>query len=483
MNHRSLALFALAFMLSPALAQSPRPDYDDDIKPVFARYCFACHSAGEMRAGLNLESFAGVLKGGGSGEIVVAGRPSASILYKAVAREGDGVPPMPLGGPKLPEAAINLIRDWIEQGLRENANSQPRGPVQPSLDFKPSALNKPAGPPAMPRALAPVGLPEPEHANPVTALAASPWAPLLAVSGHERVYLYNLATRTPAGELAFPEGIPYALRFSRDGATLLAAGGKGVRSGKVVLFDVKTGKRLAVIGQEPDIVLAADLSADGKLVALGGPTKIVKVFSVATGKELYELKKHTDWITAIEFSPDGSKLATADRAGGISLWDSASGGPAGNFAEHKDSVTSLSWRPDGLLLASGSEDGQIVLWNVNDGFPVATIAKAHMPKPAPGTYGAVPGGVLSLQFLSDGRLVSVGRDSTIRIWTSEGRPAGASPAAPALLTKVAGSHDAKLMVAGDFLGRLFFWDGSKSSTVEPKALAEGNVEKSNSSHK
>ena len=38
-----------------------------------------------------------------------------------------------------------------------------------------------------------------------------------------------------------------------------------------------------------DIVLAADISADGKLVALGGPGTIVKVFTVADGKQAYEI--------------------------------------------------------------------------------------------------------------------------------------------------------------------------------------------------
>src|SRR5579863_6110298 len=276
---RTAMLFTLALL--PAAAQTGKhPNYDDDIKPIFARYCFQCHSASEMRSGLSLESFAGVNKGGSSGEVVIPGRPASSILYKAVAHEGEGIPQMPYGGAKLADQYINLIRDWIQQGLLENANSQPLGNVGPSLDYKPTDLNKPAGPPAMTQDLAALKLPEPARANPVTALAASPWAPLVAVSGHERIYLYDLNKRAGIGELAFPEGIPYVLRFSRDGATLLAAGGKGVQSGKVVLFDVKTGKRLAAIGQEMDVVLAADVTADGKLVALGGPKKIVKVYSV-----------------------------------------------------------------------------------------------------------------------------------------------------------------------------------------------------------
>lgn len=463
-------VFILA--MAPALlsAQGKHPNYDDDIKPIFARRCFACHSAGEMRSGLNLEAYGGVAKGGNSGDAVIPGRPASSLLYKAVAHEGEGVPQMPLGGAKIPDAEIALIREWIQGGLLETALSMPKGPVGPSLDYKPSSLNKPAGDPAMPGALPPVAVPETEHANPVTALAASPWAPLLAVAGHERIYLYDLAKRAPAGELAFPEGIPYVLHFSRDGATLLAAGGKGAQSGKVVLFDVKTGKRLATVGQELDVVLAADVTADGKLVALGGPKKTVKVYSVADGKQLYELKKHTDWITALEFSPDGTRLATGDRSGGIFLWESTSGGSVGNLADHKDSITSLSWRGDGQLLASGSEDGQIIVWNVGDGFPVATMAKAHQPKPPQGTFGTPPGGVLSVQFAPDGRVVSVGRDSTIRIWGVDGKQKSTSAASPALLTKVAVSSDGKLCIAGDFQGRVIIWDGKASMTLGPQAL-------------
>ncbi len=462
-------------LLAPVLlsAQPGRhPNYDDDIKPLFARRCFACHSAGEMRSGLNLEAYSGVVKGGNSGDAVIPGRPASSLLYKAVARE-EGAPQMPLGGAKLPDPEIALIRDWIQQGLLETALSLPKGPVGPSLDYKPTSLNKPADAPAMPDALPPVTLAETERANPVTALAASPWAPLVAVAGHERIYLYDLARRAPAGELVFPEGIPYVLRFSRNGATLLAGGGKGVQSGKVVLFDVKSGKRLAVVGQEMDVVLAADVTADGKLVALGGPKKVVKVYSVADGKELYELKKHTDWITALEFSPDGTRLATGDRAGGIFLWESTSGGTVGNLADHKDSITSLSWRGDSQLLASGSEDGQIIVWNVGDGFPVATMAKAHQPKPPQGTFGTPPGGVLGVQFAPDGRLVSVGRDSTIRIWGMDGKQKAASNPSPALLTKVAVSFDGNLCIAGDFQGSLLIWDGKGSVTLSPKALQWG----------
>ena len=463
MRHTWLVVSSVAFVLAiPAVAQSGHPNYDDDIKPLFARRCFACHSAGEMRSGLNLESYAGVLKGGSSGDVVIAARAASSTLYRAVARE-EGAPQMPLGQAKMPDAEIGLIRDWIQNGLLETAKSQPKGPVGPSLEYRGSTLNQPVGPAAMPAGLPAFTLKETARPHPVTAVATSPWAPLAAIAGHERIYLYDLVKRAQVGELAFPEGVPYVLRFSRNGASLLAAGGRAVQSGKAVVFDVKTGRRLAVVGEERDLVLAADLSPDGKLVALGGPGKIVKVYAVADGKLVYEIKKHTDWITALEFSPDGARLATGDRSSGLYLWEAATGGTIGALADHKDAITSLSWRGDSALLASGSEDGQIIVWNVGDGFPLSTVAKAHLPKALPGQYGAIPGGVLGLQFTSDGRIVSVGRDSFIRIWSADGKARGASTADDVLLTKVAASSDGKLFVAGDYAGKVLLWDGSKVS--------------------
>jgi WD40 repeat protein len=194
------------------------------------------------------------------------------------------------------------------------------------------------------------------------------------VAGHERIYLYDLAKPAPAGELAFPEGVPTACASAAMEPPCWPAGAAACNPAKV-LFDVRTGNRIAVIGQEMDVVLAAEISADGKLVALGGPGKLVKIFSVPDGKLLFQSAKHTDWITALEFSPDGARLATGDRAGGILVWESATGGGLGALSEHKDAITSLSWRGDGQLLASASEDDQIIVWNVNDGFPLASFCR------------------------------------------------------------------------------------------------------------
>src|SRR4030088_3003911 len=114
---RASWIFAIAL---PCLAQeAPHVTYDENVRPVFAKYCFGCHNANEMTAGLNLETYQGVIRGGSAGDIGKPGRAAGSPLYQALARDTDGVCPMPLGQAKLPDPVIATIRDWIQQGCLE----------------------------------------------------------------------------------------------------------------------------------------------------------------------------------------------------------------------------------------------------------------------------------------------------------------------------------------------------------------------------
>ena len=54
------------------------------------------------------------------------------------------------------------------------------------------------------------------------------------------------------------------------------------------------------------------------MIALGGPSRVVRIYSTADGELLHEIKKHTDWVYGVEFSPDGVLLATATAAAACS---------------------------------------------------------------------------------------------------------------------------------------------------------------------
>jgi len=122
------------------------------------------------------------------------------------------------------------------------------------------------------------------RAGAVTALAASPWAPLVAVGGPREILLYHADTGDLLGVLPFEHGQINSLKFSRNAKLLLAAGGRGGQSGKAVLFDVETGKMITEVGTETDALLSADLSADQTQIAVGGPSKIVRCYATAEAR-------------------------------------------------------------------------------------------------------------------------------------------------------------------------------------------------------
>ena len=442
-----------------AAENTPAPlpiSFKDHVKPIFRQHCLKCHGEDEQEAGVNLQVYSTLMQGGSSGRIVIPGRASQSVLFRAITHP-DADARMPPNSPQLSDRKVAVIRKWIDQGLRESATSKSLATSR-NLAFRPSAGagNRPDVP-AMPQLLTKVTASAIQRPLPVLAMDASRHAPVLAVAGHEQIRLIHTQTEKELGRLAFPEGIPHVIRFSRDGSVLMVAGGRPVEIGLVVLYDVRTGQRLAGIGDETDAVLAADLSPDQTLAAIGGSGRVVKVFSTVDGRLRYRLTKHTDWITSVAFSPDGTKLVTGDRAGGIHLWDTKSGGILLNFAEHKSSIRSIAWRDDGKLLASAGDDGRLIWWDVADGFPAISRNNAHPPQRKPESYGKVPNGVLSCRFGLDGTLVTTGRDRTVRIWDTSGSQIRSFAVPSGIPICSVFTHDDQSVVSGDSGGHVRFW--------------------------
>jgi hypothetical protein len=425
--------------------------FQDHVLPIFNTHCNACHNADKKKGDLDLTSYSAALAGGGSGELAAAGDSAGSILFKVVAHLSD--PKMPPKKAKISDAEIATIKKWIDGGLIEAPGGKAKKSKGPTVDLtlKAGATGKPKGPAAMPEDL----LLDPEIRTPkaeaVTALASSPWAPLAAVAGQHQVLLYNTDTLDLAGILPFPERRPTVLRFSRNGAILMAAGGQGAKIGRVVLYDVKSGDRVAEIGAEFDQVLAADLNPDQSLVALGGPGKLVKIYDTKDGSLEHSIKKHTDWVTALEFSPDGSHLASGDRSGGLHVWEAKTGRILFTLTGHKGAITDLSWRADAALLASSSEDGQVMLWEMTGG----TRAKAWAAHPA----------VASVKYAMDGRLVTCGRDMLVRTWDGNGAKQKDFEAFTDLALRAVFTHDGARVIAGDWTGEIRVWTAADAKRV------------------
>jgi WD40 repeat protein len=447
---------------TPPDAAAPAPakvTFSDHVLPIFRGRCGSCHNTSDRSGSLVLDSYVGVMAGGSSGQIISPGDASASRLWKSISHEAE--PVMPQGADKLPDAELSLIREWIQQGVLENSTSVAAIPKKTEISRTVVSGKRPAEV-AMPAGY--VGEPPrvTERANAVTALAVSPWASLAAISGHEQIGLYSTEAFVPLGFLPFSEGQPQVLKFSRSGALLLAGGGRGGASGKVVVYDVKTGRRMMEVGDEYDTVLAADISPDQTLIALGGPKRMLRVYSAATGQLVHEIRKHTDWVTAIEFSPDGVLLASADRSSGLYVWESHSGQLFHDLTGHRSAVTDVSWQPDSNALVSASEDASLKRWGMEEGNQIKS-------------WNA-PAGVMAVEFVRDGRIVSTGRDKRVRLWKQDGSQIRDFAELPDIGVDVAFDAETERVLGGDWTGAVRIWNVGNGDqlgelTTKPPTLA------------
>lgn len=427
--------------------------FEDDVKPILRQHCLNCHSQSDKRGGLALDSYGAMMEGGGSGEIVYDdGDAETSRLWQLV--NHDDTPVMPPSQPKLPDEQLQVIRSWIEGGILENSGSKAKAKKKNALAFVASTSGRPEGPPPMPEAL-PQRVPVvTERAAATTAIGASPWAPLVALAGQKQISLYHTETAELLGVLPFEEGIPQSLRFSRDGQYLVAGGGEHSVKGIAAVYSIKTGERVAQVGDELDTVFDADVNDNMSRIALGGPQRMLRIFDATDGTQLFDIKKHTDWIYSVAYSPDGVLIASGDRSGGLFVWEADTGRLYLDLAGHKGAIRSITWRDDSNVLASASEDGTVKLWDVNSGKAIRSI-------------NAGSGGVTAVQFDHKGQLVTAGKDRKVRLWDANGKQLTETPAASEAVLEVAITHDSSQMIYGD-------WTGSvrMAAVADPKKIQE-----------
>jgi hypothetical protein len=87
-----------------------------DIAPILTARCGECHIGDNVRGGLSLATFSGLLQGGDSGAIIGRGDPEASLLVRKL--RGTAGQRMPLNRPPLDDEQIALIATWIRDGSK-----------------------------------------------------------------------------------------------------------------------------------------------------------------------------------------------------------------------------------------------------------------------------------------------------------------------------------------------------------------------------
>ena len=106
-----------------ACAQRTQMSYREDIVPIFKGWCISCHEPGGQgfqASGVDLTSYAGLMKGTKFGAVVIPKEPDSSTLIALIYGRASPKIRMPYGHKPLPVCLRNNIWEWIFEGAKDN---------------------------------------------------------------------------------------------------------------------------------------------------------------------------------------------------------------------------------------------------------------------------------------------------------------------------------------------------------------------------
>jgi hypothetical protein len=233
-----------------------------------------------------------------------------------------------------------------------------------------------------------------------------------------------------------------ALAFQPDGKVLAA----GDYSGLVRLWDTSTGKEIGRPLPQGEIVLSLAYSPDGKIVAVGLAVDYGKpgigLWNTETRDPIGEFLPSTESIGRIEFRPDGrALLAVHDYH--TQLWDTINGRRIGRPMLDE---TSGGFRPDGRAFLALGRGGAVKLRDAMTGDVLVRLMTASSP-------------AICAAFRGDGGLVAVGfHDGSVRLCDpATSRPIGPRRFMEHALNRVAFTPDGNSVAGIDIVGNSRVW--------------------------
>ncbi len=424
------------------------PSYFRDIRPILQRQCQGCHQPNLKTSNLDLTTFDGFQKGGKRGSAFAPGDAGASIVVKYLT--GELKPQMPFGMPPLPTADVELIRNWIAAGARDDTPAEARETVSST---------------------APIVYVQPPV---VTALAFSPDGRTLAVSGNREVLLHSLDGNTLPKRLAGLSERILSLAFSKDGSLLLAAGGTPARFGELQLWDVASGQLRRSVTLTGDTIFGASLSPDGTKIAAGCTDNTVRIVDAATGRELYKIGNHENWVLGTIFGVDGRRIVSVGRDRAAKLTDATSGAFLENINLLRGELAAVARHPTKDIVVVGGEDRIPYVYAMDRAKNMKIADDTTLLRKLDRQNGAIT----ALAWSSDGRSIAVaGSGPEVNVYDAgTGRLVSSAKGHTAGIYTVAFSPDASQLAAAGFDGQVRIYSsatGELKKAFIPVPLEKG----------
>ncbi len=325
-----------------SLGSDQKVKFQKDVIPILKDHCLACHSRSKAKGGLVLETPGEIKQGGDTGPAVKPKKPGESLLLAVASRRKK--PYMPpkdndAGAKPLTPKELGVIEKWIKQGATGKAVM---------------ALPEPEWEPLPPKY------------RPILDVAMTSDGEYAAAARGNRIHSYHLPSKRMTGRVRDPSlekpfthaahrGTVHALAVSSDGQWLASGGYRTIKLWKrdyqARRFQVKLPPRPA----RP----AVALGGGGRWLAVSDRSGRIRLWDVKSGKAAATLSGHSGPVSSISF--DGSRLVSAGDDGTLRFWD-AKGGKARHTIETDWPITAVAHLGD--RVATGGPDQKLRLWRL-----------------------------------------------------------------------------------------------------------------------
>ncbi len=397
--------------------------YDQDVAPVLKANCLACHNTTKSEGSLNLETVAGMLKGGDSGASIEPGEPDASYLYLVASRESEPVmPPLPnnMNAHKLTGAEVWKLKRWIEIGAPEGEGA---GHKTITWSGMPSHLQPTYSMTLFPREdrialgrgnrLQVISLTDPQHlvelVDPelpaahrdfVNAVAVHPQGRVIASSGYRNVKIWQQEPYQLIEQGALNEPVK-AAAASTNGKGIVAIG----QSGRIV-YRSDAGFKSIESGLTEALAVAIDDAAASIAVANAAGIAVIPTAAPDQPVQIAAAKP----IAELAFA--GTKLLSAHGDGTLQLWEKSADQPTwiasgAEFKKNDSPIIALQLTAPSTALAL-SDDGNATLWDLE--------------KRAAVRGWAAGADAMSISADSTGKsFATVHESGSVRVWDEQGK--------------------------------------------------------------
>jgi WD40 repeat protein len=380
--------------------------YSREVAELLENKCTGCHGSVLAEKGLNLESVAGMLKGGKRGPAIVRGKADSSLMFKMAAHRVSPVMPpedKPANKP-MTSLELGLLQMWINQGADDDTDKEePRN--------------------AAPRSIVLGELPPGVQA--INAVDMTSGGDRVAAGRANLVQVYDVDSGLEVVSLGGHKDLIQSVRYSPD-ARLLAAGSYQI----VTIWTAPEGNVLKTLQGHSGPILSATLAPDGATAYSGGQDKTIRVWNLNEGKLLRTLMGPVQ-ATSLAIIEGGTTLIAGGSDGTIRWLDAALGRERLLLKGHTGAVLELAILPkteDGIRFVSASADGTPRIWTIakGEGATAGGTPKKGASEISPLVLAGHKGPVRGVVVTPAGEIVTSGDDRTVRVWSAlDGKTRGA----------------------------------------------------------